>query len=137
MPRPQYYGESGKRSLISKVRLVLHTIASRKRSFLQTIFTQEENENNVFSFYRRRKSLETELLFSIWRTDEDKYESSLSELTILHDITELFVSDTPIRLTINIHHLLYFFTGQIGLGSTTKAKATDKLQRQNNNNKKR
>ena len=52
----------------------------------------------------------------------------LRQLTILHYITELFVSHSAIGLAIHVNNLLYLITWQMRLSTTAKAQAANKLQ---------
>ena len=52
----------------------------------------------------------------------------LRQLTILHYITELFVSHSTIGLAIHVNNLLYLITWQMRLSTTAKAQAANKLQ---------
>ena len=52
----------------------------------------------------------------------------LRQLTILHYITELFVSHSAIGLAIHVNNLLYLVTRQMRLSTTAKTQAANKLQ---------
>ena len=56
-----------KRSFISTVRPTVHTNPSGKRSYLNTVFKQEEFEITCFAFWCRRKSVWKEALGKRWQ----------------------------------------------------------------------